>query len=93
VSRFAERRRRCSAARALEPPPADLTTIAKRNGGRFPREQVIAFVTNGARPISAHGSVEMPVWGPTFWSLDPSDSRVKIRIENLVDYIATLQTR
>jgi hypothetical protein len=35
----------------------------------------------------------MPVWGPTFRSLDPSDTRVKVRIANLVAYIASIQAK
>ena len=78
-------------ASALKTRPADLTTIARRNAGRFPREEIIAYVTSGARPIAAHGSPDMPVWGPTLWALDPSDIRVKMRIENLIDHVASIQ--
>src|SRR5262245_1893586 len=51
-------------ARALKTPPADLTTLAARHGGLFPRRQVEEFVTHG-RDVAAHGSSDMPVWGPT----------------------------
>jgi hypothetical protein len=33
----------------------------------------------------------MPIWGPTFQALDPSDSRVKVRIANVVKYIESVQ--
>ena len=51
-------------ASALTRRPADLTTIAKRNGGRFPANRVERFVTGNREPAPAHGSAEMPVWGP-----------------------------
>jgi hypothetical protein len=35
----------------------------------------------------------MPVWGPTFRSLDPSDARVKVRIVNIVDFIESIQVK
>ncbi len=80
-------------AEALKSHPADLTTIAARNGGVFPRARIEAFITNGpeARAVAAHGPSDMPVWGPTFRSLDPSAARVKVRISNLVDYLESLQ--
>jgi mono/diheme cytochrome c family protein len=79
-------------AAALKTPPADLTGLSRRNGGVFPRREVQAFVTNG-RPVSAHGSSDMPVWGPTFRALEPSDPLVKARLKNVVDYLASLQVK
>ena len=80
-------------AAALKTPPADLTRIAVRNGGRFPRQQIIAFVSYGnpTIAIAAHGSRDMPIWGPIFIGLDPSAVRTQVRIENLVSYVESLQ--
>jgi len=49
------------AAAALKTPPPDLTTLAKQNGGKFPYEYVGGVVRFG-KPVSAHGSSDMPVW-------------------------------
>jgi hypothetical protein len=35
----------------------------------------------------------MPVWGPIFRGLDPSDTRVNVRIANLVGYIESIQLK
>ena len=78
-------------AAALAPRPSDLTTLARRNKGVFPRARVRDFITNGSPEIPAHGTGMMPVWGPTFRSLDSSDHSVSIRIANIVEYLATLQ--
>lgn len=81
------------AAGALKVSPADLTTLAKRNAGKFPAERV-QTVLEGRGGISAHGSSEMPVWGPIF--LQMSRGRpgvVKQRIFNLTNYIASLQLK
>ena len=43
--------------------------------------------------IAAHGSREMPVWGPIFSGLDPSPARTQMRIENLVQYIESIQQK
>ena len=77
-------------AAALRTAPADLTRISIRNGGVFPADRVRRFVTNGAE-VSAHGSSEMPVWGPTFRSLESSDKLVDIRIANVVTYLESIQ--
>jgi mono/diheme cytochrome c family protein len=81
------------AAAALKTPPADLTRIAARNGNQFPRAAVTAFVADAKPMIPAHGSAEMPVWGPIFRALDSSDTRAKMRIDNLVDFLESMQTK
>jgi mono/diheme cytochrome c family protein len=78
-------------ASALRTRPADLTTLARRNGGAFPRERVVDFVTGTGRTLAAHGTTEMPIWGPLFRAFDPSDARVRVRIDNLVTYLESLQ--
>ena len=78
-------------ALALKTPPTDLTTLAARNQGVFPRARVREYITNGSAEIAAHGSPAMPVWGPTFRALDNSDRSVAVRIANVVEYLATIQ--
>lgn len=78
-------------AAALRTRPPDLTSLARRNDGLFPRQRVVEFVTGTGREIPAHGSAEMPIWGPIFRGLDPLDARVKQRIENIVAFIQSLQ--
>jgi len=71
--------------------PPDLTTLARREGGVFPREQVAAFVEGTNRLSLTHGSSEMPVWGRTFRGLESSDARTRARLANLVAYVESLQ--
>lgn len=79
------------AAVALKVPPPDLTTLALRHGGKFPSEYVAASIRNGGNR-AAHGSAEMPVWGPDFLSLTPHDPTiVTVRISNLTRYIKSRQ--
>jgi mono/diheme cytochrome c family protein len=80
-------------AAALKAPTPDLTTLAKRNGGTFPRAEVTSFVTGTGRTPTAHGPGDMPIWGPIFRSLDPSDTRTKLRIENVVAFIESIQIK
>lgn len=78
-------------APALKRQPSDLTTLARRNHGTFPRADVRDFITNGGHDVPEHGSSAMPVWGPTFRALDSSDKSVAIRIANVVEYLASIQ--
>jgi mono/diheme cytochrome c family protein len=81
------------AASALKTPPSDLTTLAKRHAGKFPEEYVADIVRFG-KSIQAHGSTDMPVWGPIFGARDKfSEVAVRRRIKNLCAYLATLQEK
>jgi mono/diheme cytochrome c family protein len=52
-------------AAELKTRPADLTTLAKRNGGVFPLNAIYQTV-DGRKPIGSHGTKEMPIWGSRF---------------------------
>ena len=83
-----------SAAPALKVPPPDLTTLAQRNQGKFPTDKVAAFIKGAGRlSTPAHGSSDMPVWGPIFKGLDSRDAVNAARIENLVKYIESIQAK
>jgi mono/diheme cytochrome c family protein len=79
---------------ALKARLPDLTTLARRNGGIFPSARVAALVTHGEALASpAHGSREMPVWGPIFRALDPNDTRATVRISSIVEFVASMQVK
>ena len=81
-------------AAALKTAPADLTRITERSGGTFPTSRVESLVTAaGGVLASAHGSTEMPVWGPIFRALDPRDTLTTVRISNIVAYVASMQRK
>ena len=80
-------------ASALTRRPPDLTTLATRNGGRFPTDRVEGFVTGNREPTLSHGSADMPVWGPIFQALAPQDRMNRIRIENVVAFIESIQAK
>jgi mono/diheme cytochrome c family protein len=79
-------------ADALKRRPADLTLLTAANGNRFPRERLAATLMGTDRTVAAHGTTEMPIWGPLFRVFE-SDARVRVRVDNLVSYIETLQVR
>jgi mono/diheme cytochrome c family protein len=75
----------------LKVPPPDLTRLAQRHGGKFPYDYVSSILEFGPGP-SAHGSSDMPTWGPIFRYFDKHNERaVQQRIKNLCNYLASLQ--
>jgi mono/diheme cytochrome c family protein len=80
-------------ASSLSTRPPDLTTLAKRHVGAFP-EQYVTTVLRFGTDISAHGSSEMPVWGPIFEFLEHyNEEAVRRRIENLCGYLKSIQEK
>jgi cbb3-type cytochrome c oxidase subunit III len=68
----------------LKVPPADLTTLTKRNGGVFPLAAVNEII-DGRTLIAAHGTRDMPIWG--------FDVMVRSRITLIVDYLNYIQEK
>jgi mono/diheme cytochrome c family protein len=77
-------------APSLKTRPADLTTLAQRSGGQFPRQQVISYIDGTGRALPAHGPAEMPLWGGIFRWLDATGGSTT-RLSNLVAYIESIQ--
>lgn len=81
------------AAAALNAKPADLTSLAKANGGTYPSMKVMS-VLRGQANVGAHGNQEMPVWGPVFWRMSQGhESEMQQRITNLNKYVESLQVK
>jgi mono/diheme cytochrome c family protein len=81
------------AAPALKAQTPDLTTLAKKNRGRFPGGNMYQVIKWGGGIIS-HGSKEMPVWGKAFLPVSGHDEKqVDLRIRTLVNYIESLQVK
>ena len=86
-------------AARLEKKPADLTLLTQRYG-EFPRDKVAEFI-DGRADVAAHGQRDMPVWGKWFTmeatdglgGADGDAATVKRRIDNVVNYIETLQVK
>jgi len=81
------------AAPALKIPPPDLTRIAQKNGGKFPELRVQDIITGRTEGPAAHGSSEMPVWGPLFKHMELNPDMGTIRVFNLLKYIESIQVK
>lgn len=83
--------------------PADLTSLARRNGGVFPKDAVAELIDGRATvEPGPHGTREMPIWGKVYREQAnhqmrgmpfPSEWTVRGRILALTDYLSTLQQR
>jgi mono/diheme cytochrome c family protein len=79
------------AADALKKSPADLTQIARKNGGAFPEIRVLRVI-KGDDEVTAHGSRDMPVWNTLFRSLH-SQPEADLRANALMTYVGQLQVK
>jgi len=81
------------AAGALQQPLQDLTLISSKNGGKFPYQQV-KEITDGKRsPTAAHGTREMPVWGPIFHQVESDQDWGEVRLDAVTKYLESLQQK
>ncbi len=81
------------AASALKAAPTDLTTLAQKNGGKYPAMHV-SSVLRGEAETPAHGSKDMPMWGPLFRNLSQGhEGEVQQRIANVNGYLESIQKK
>lgn len=81
------------AASAIKGSVPDLTMLAKANGGKYPSMHIYEVI-KGDRLVSAHGSVDMPVWGPVLTRVSQgNNAQLQQRLNNLTTYIGSLQTK
>ena len=85
------------AASALNMPPADLTTLAQRNGGTFPARRVRAIL-DSLLDVAGHTSVALPPWAQlfarefeTFAEGPILDALVARRVDHILDYLESIQ--
>ena len=84
-------------AELLSVKPADLTAIARKNGGTFPTELITQLV-DGRETVKGHGLKEMPVWGDAFqkslqpsWTEESDDERARRKIQEVVAFVESIQ--
>jgi mono/diheme cytochrome c family protein len=81
-------------SKALKREVPDLTRLSQRNDGAFPAIHVrntIMFGTDDLLP--AHGSKEMPIWGPIFHEIEFDRDLGHVRLENITKYLQSIQRK
>lgn len=80
--------------------PADLTQLARQNGGILPMDRLYDSITGDS--VLAHGSRDMPVWGQVYRSDAASyyydvpynaEAYTRARVLSLLEYINRLQVK
>jgi mono/diheme cytochrome c family protein len=95
-------------ADALKTSPADLTMLAKKNGGVFPFGRIYDVI-DGRVEVKSHGARDMPIWGFRYspapiagfspvapYFLDPLYDRepvIRARILAVIDYLYRIQEK
>ncbi len=77
----------------LKVAPTDLTTLTERHGSPLPRAKLREYI-DGRRPLLAHGSREMPIWGRRLGEgyPNPTPEMTKRNIINaILNYLESLQ--
>ena len=77
--------------------PADLTQLAKKNGGDFPFWPTYRMI-DGREPIDGHGGRDMPIWGDRFRKeqgagQQGAESIVRGRILEIIVYLQSFQEK
>lgn len=78
---------------SLKTHPSDLTVLSKNNGGKYPSAHVASVLQVGAG-TPAHGTAEMPVWGPVLGKMDRANPEQRaLRVRNLSQYVESIQVK
>lgn len=79
-------------ASVLKTPVPDLTRLPLKNG-KLPVADLEKFIL-GEGPVKvAHGSADMPVWGPVFRRVEKDQDLGLVRVRRVVEYLKTLQRK
>jgi mono/diheme cytochrome c family protein len=81
-------------SKALKREVPDLTRLSQRNGSAFPTIHVRTTIMFGTDSLlSAHGSKEMPIWGPIFHEIEFDQDLGNVRLENVTKYLEFIQRK
>ena len=78
---------------ALRAQPVDLTVLSRANHGKFPSGHIFSVLQFGS-DMPAHGSAQMPVWGPILGKMNQQDTQERsLRVANLSAYLKSIQVK
>ena len=79
-------------ASMLNKKPANLTVLAKNNGGNFPFN-VVYDTIDGRGPGGAHGTKDMPIWGSSWKETGAlgAETAVRGRVLEMIIYLRSIQ--
>jgi mono/diheme cytochrome c family protein len=71
----------------------DLTRISQRNGGTFPARKVKDIIEGKDEQLIAHGTREMPLWGPIFHEVEFDQDLGEVRLEAVTKHVESIQQK
>jgi mono/diheme cytochrome c family protein len=80
-------------SKALKREVPDLTRLLQRNDGPFPAIHVRTIMFGADDLLPAHGSKEMPIWGPIFHEIEFDQDLGNVRLENVTKYLESIQRK
>ena len=81
-------------SKALKRGVPDLTRLSQRNDGAFPAIHVRTIIMLGGDDLlPAHGSKQMPIWGPIFHEIEFDQDLGHVRLENVTKYLESIQRK
>lgn len=81
------------ATEALRHSPPDITLLSSHNHGKFPADRIKAVLVGQQQSGSAHGTREMPIWGPIFHVVERDQDFGEVRLDNVTKFVESLQAR
>ena len=81
------------AAAAMKATPTDLTRISQQNGGKYPEVRMQRLINGESDSVVAHGSKDMPVWGPIFRQTSANADLGAVKVFALVKYLESIQVK
>lgn len=78
---------------ALKQSLQDLTLASQRNDGKFPYQRVKEIIEGKPSALPAHGSREMPLWGPIFHQVEADQDWGEVRLDAVTKYLESIQQK
>lgn len=71
----------------------NLTLIAKRNGGRFPYQQIKEVIEGKQESSLARGFRQMPIYGPIFHDIEADQDWGEVRLDAITRQVESMQQK
>ncbi len=78
---------------ALKHAVPNLTLIARRNGGKFPYQQVKDVIEGKRQSPLAYGYRQMPIYGPIFHQIEADQDWGEVRLDAIIKQVESIQQK
>jgi mono/diheme cytochrome c family protein len=78
---------------ALKHAVPNLTLIARRNGGKFPYQQVKEVIEGKRQSPLAYGYRQVPIYGPIFHQIEADQDWGEVRLDAIIKQVESIQQK